>query len=138
MNINRRIIHYGFRPGSIRSLCGMSHYLSHDIARVTCKRCLRLRAAQASGKTPGPARPNQIVYCIRQADAGPIKIGITDNLSARVRAIQTSNPYPLTVLWTRQGGSQLERKLHRELSDLRLSGEWFRPEALARLEAMAL
>lgn len=68
---------------------------------------------------------NEVVYAIGSAHHAMVKIGTTVNLSARLAAHQTSSPFPLVVLWTHQGGAQLERRLHSRLRSYRVHGEWF-------------
>lgn len=64
-----------------------------------------------------------VVYFIECA--GRIKIGITQNLKARVSALQTSAPGKLTVIATVPGAAKLERELHGQLHAHRITGEWF-------------
>lgn len=59
------------------------------------------------------------------------KIGITQDLAARVSALQTGCPHPiLEVLYlqmlTKDAAARAERELHQEFVDKRTSGEWFR------------
>lgn len=60
---------------------------------------------------------------------GPQKIGITNNLKHRLRAIQTGNPDKLFVHHFEEIDASrvrlLERKIHLELVHKRLKGEWF-------------
>lgn len=64
------------------------------------------------------------------------KIGITTNLDARLRQLQTAYPYPLHVAasWDYDFPEQsryMERCLHRILEPWKTSGEWFEFEAAA-------
>jgi hypothetical protein len=56
-----------------------------------------------------------------------VKIGTTDDLSARLAALQTCSPVKLAVLWSTvaDDGAQMEGQLHRAFADRRLHGEWF-------------
>ncbi len=62
-------------------------------------------------------------------EKGPQKIGITNNLKNRLRAIQTGNPDVLSVQHFEEIDASrvrlLEKKIHEELSYKRLKGEWF-------------
>lgn len=71
------------------------------------------------------------VYFVRSGEVGPIKIGMSRNVSSRVAELQSNSGERLTllaVIETAEPGAT-ERDLHRRFSDLRLHGEWFRPEA---------
>lgn len=75
---------------------------------------------------PEPARKNEcLVYFIQSGVDGPIKIGITNNITARFKALQTGSPVGLRLLTTLPGSSVLESTLHQRFSHLRLHGEWF-------------
>lgn len=80
---------------------------------------------QSQTATPDSVR-SYCVYFIQGESGGPIKIGITTDLAKRLKAI----PYhePLRVLAILPGGHVQESELHQRFADLRLSGEWFRPE----------
>jgi hypothetical protein len=71
------------------------------------------------------------VYFV-QADSGDglIKIGTTSSrVEDRLRTMQTGSPVRLKVLGTVPGDSRVESQLHLMFSDIRMHGEWFRPEA---------
>ena len=58
-----------------------------------------------------------------------VKIGIATDLSARVRALRTSNPHLETVLYASEpiaNARQVELEAHRALETHRVEGEWFR------------
>jgi len=57
------------------------------------------------------------VYFIQAGDAGPIKIGHTNDVRKRLSMIQTSAPDHLRLLAVMDGGEAEERALHRELTD---------------------
>jgi hypothetical protein len=58
--------------------------------------------------------------------AGRIKIGTSNNVPDRLRGLSGQSPHPVTIIMTRPGSIDLERKLHACLDSLRLHGEWFR------------
>jgi hypothetical protein len=68
------------------------------------------------------------IYFIQLGSSGPIKIGYASRLKARVAQLQTASHEPLTVLAAIPGGFGKERELHSQFANLRLHGEWFRPE----------
>jgi DNA-binding XRE family transcriptional regulator len=68
------------------------------------------------------------VYFVQVGDAGPVKIGTTADVRARVQFLQCGSPEPLRLLGVVDGDLFEERRLHRLLAAYRLRGEWFRPE----------
>lgn len=83
-----------------------------------------------SGKTPKrqPARPDltgtSFVYFIG-ASSGPVKIGVTRDIHARLKKLQTAYPKRLQVLALIKGGKELEAMIHQRFADRRRFGEWF-------------
>lgn len=65
------------------------------------------------------------VYVIGSTGSGLVKIGRSTNLARRLAAIQTTCPTKVEVLWQTEGGSPLERTLHKDFQHLRTHGEWF-------------
>lgn len=67
------------------------------------------------------------------AGAGLIKIGITTNLTSRLRAIRNSSPVPLETLaiMPRRGNIE-EGFMHARFDKLRRHGEWFEDEGSIR------
>lgn len=66
------------------------------------------------------------VYFIRPIAGGPVKIGKTRNMAARLREVQANSPALLEVLWVVSNAPQgLERQLHQKFAKYRLHGEWF-------------
>jgi T5orf172 domain len=66
-----------------------------------------------------------VVYIIGPANRRPVKIGYSDNVDSRLRALQTGSPLELGVLWTTPGAQPLEDMLHKEFKHYRTHGEWF-------------
>lgn len=77
-----------------------------------------------------------IVYFIRSGSAGAIKVGTTNNLPYRLKALDCG-PEPLSVIGTVPGGRFLEKAIHTALLPYRRRLEWFKPtdEVLAFVEA---
>lgn len=75
------------------------------------------------GRTVGPG----LIYFIQSHTHGPVKIGFTghSDVTGRLKALQTSHPYPLTSLLEVPGTMQEERAIHKALAPERLLGEWF-------------
>lgn len=67
------------------------------------------------------------VYFIQAGQDGPIKIGVSDSVFDRLKALQTGNPEPLRLIAAVIGDTQDELALHRRFRRQRLIGEWFRP-----------
>lgn len=59
----------------------------------------------------------------------PIKIGFSTEMHNRIRALQTSCPYELSIILEQPGTLEDERRLHKRFSSLKgdLVGEWFLP-----------
>ena len=56
-----------------------------------------------------------------------IKIGVTNNITQRIKTLQTGNPdkIELTYIEERYNPRMAETYLHREFASKRISGEWF-------------
>jgi predicted GIY-YIG superfamily endonuclease len=73
-------------------------------------------------------RSEQLLYVIRAKGSDFCKIGVSKDVRARKRELQTSNPHPLTislVLNTVNQAVKLEKSLHKHFSKHRRQGEWF-------------
>lgn len=66
-----------------------------------------------------------MIYVIGERRSGVVKIGLSDNPTARLADLQTAHPRPLQLLMTLPGGWRDEQALHDAFADRRLSGEWF-------------
>lgn len=86
-----------------------------------------LRLASSGEESSEDATPS-CVYFIRQGDDGPIKIGFATNPAKRKRQLQTSVADTLHTLLTLPGTRATEAHFHERFADLRLRGEWFRPD----------
>lgn len=72
------------------------------------------------------------LMCIQEGDCivGPVKVGITGSLSARLSQVQTGNPRKVVIAMylpfpNRDIAATLEGGFHTVMGDHRLSGEWF-------------
>ena len=68
------------------------------------------------------------VYFVQPEGGGPIKIGRSIQPQKRISSLSCASPTPLELIATAPGGAFAESSLHSQFSDLRLHGEWFRPE----------
>jgi hypothetical protein len=67
-------------------------------------------------------------YFIQAGTDGPIKIGWTRNLPARLRTLSTLCPDPLHILGVIRG--DVEDSCHMRLGAYRIHGEWFAPSSV--------
>lgn len=65
------------------------------------------------------------VYFVQGVDGGPIKIGTSRDVGARIADLQCASPVRLRLLGSVPGDATLERRLHRRLAHHRVHGEWF-------------
>jgi hypothetical protein len=71
-----------------------------------------------------------MIYFVQPIDGGPVKIGFTDNLSARLIQLEQHYRVSLAVLATLPGDRAVERSIHKKFAHLRFGQtEQFRPEA---------
>lgn len=76
-----------------------------------------------------PKKASRSVYFVQSGGRdGPIKIGVTSNVKARVASLQTAHPEPLKVRLVVSGTQETERRFHRKFAALRMNGEWFRAD----------
>lgn len=71
--------------------------------------------------------PKGFVYFVQGQCGGAIKIGYSVNPESRLKALQTGYPDTLVMLLMIPGDESIERNIHKEFEDCRLSGEWFKP-----------
>jgi len=84
-------------------------------------------------KKNGPASV-YVIGMVEQAEF--VKVGIAANVSYRLVELQTASPFTLKILASKRFNSKTEarrteRDLHKQFSDVRMSGEWFRLDASA-------
>lgn len=66
------------------------------------------------------------------ASKGPVKIGTTVNLPARLKKLQTGSAVRLKVLVCIPGDAELEAEYHTMFANLRINGEWFQGAPIRR------
>lgn len=66
-------------------------------------------------------------------ETGPVKIGYSIDVKARLSSIRSHSPVPLSILATRSGGRFREWAYHEQFAAHRLHGEWF--ERVPEIEA---
>lgn len=78
----------------------------------------------------GPGvRLTGFVYFVREQGRGPVKVGWAKDVQSRVRDLQIAHSAPLVVLAFVAAERRLEGYIHSALSDHRIRGEWFAPDA---------
>lgn len=82
----------------------------------------------SSGSTSAENKNTLLAYFARSQITGAIKIGVSSNLKLRLSTLQTASGMPIELLLSTIAGRYAEKILLRRFSDLRLYGEWFRPE----------
>jgi hypothetical protein len=83
-------------------------------------------AAHSFAERRGHEMPG-VVYFIQSGEAGPIKIGYTKALGARLSELRAFAPDALRVLAAVPGDHGFERHYHFTFEDDRTQGEWFAP-----------
>lgn len=88
--------------------------------------------------TPKQVKPSEskkyYVYVI--SDGSNIKIGMSNNVEARLKNLQTSNSSELLVVWKYYTGrcskeaAKVEKMLHRACKEHHIRGEWFKMDGL--------
>jgi len=75
------------------------------------------------------------IYLIQAGPDGPINVGIVGarGLKNRLEALQRGNHQPLTTIRVIEGDNHLERRLHVELAEHRILGDWYQPAILNQL-----
>lgn len=85
------------------------------------------------------------VYIIATMNFGrhgaPVKVGVSRDPLARVRELQTGNPYELMFsfafrLPSREDALKLEAAFHKAMAHKAMEGEWFAMSAIDAAEAM--
>lgn len=66
-----------------------------------------------------------LVYVIQAQGTSLCKLGVTTDVKARFRTIQTGCPHKCIILATWPGSKRLETKLHNHFAEYRREGEWF-------------
>lgn len=69
----------------------------------------------------------RFLYAIQAADDGPVKLGISRDVEARQRALQSTNSEPLHIRGViPQSRNSQESAVHARFKEERIRGEWFR------------
>jgi hypothetical protein len=77
--------------------------------------------------------PLEGVYLIRGRNSGLVKIGWSKNVYSRLATMQVGSSEELELIEVLEVGRTMEQTIHESNSDLRVRGEWFKPEIIERL-----
>ncbi|HEY9874493.1 MAG TPA: GIY-YIG nuclease family protein [Candidatus Obscuribacterales bacterium] len=104
-------------------------WFTHDFGIAL--KSLAEKAKKAKARRRIPRKPEALgdLYFIQDSRTKAIKIGRTINIERRLETLQISFPYKLQLLKVVKGMGHKERATHLMFPDLRLSGEWFQPDA---------
>lgn len=90
-----------------------------------CGECIGCLAT--TNTTTRVPRGKPSVYFAQSVAGGPVKIGHSADVEARVASLQTAHADTLRIIGTIPGGRAVEAALHASFADDRIGGEWFRP-----------
>lgn len=82
------------------------------------------------------------IYAISNGDQ--IKLGMSNDVSKRLKGLQTSSPRDLLVLWkyyvsdTSKGAIAAEKKLHKACKEYRIRGEWFESGCMSIVKSFSI
>lgn len=65
------------------------------------------------------------VYFVWSKDTDLVKIGLAKDVGARLSAMQTGSPIPLTLIGLIPGRQRVEERIHALFAEERRKGEWF-------------
>lgn len=101
---------------------------------------LKQKQEQGKYEKQKETKHSGFVYFIQGENGGAIKIGYTKNFDGRLKVLQTSYPDILKVLCLIPGSTKTETSYHKKYKDIRLNGEWFKPneELLKEIEKLKI
>ncbi|MES2783134.1 MAG: GIY-YIG nuclease family protein [Pseudomonadota bacterium] len=80
-----------------------------------------------------------VAYFVQKGEGGPIKIGYTNCIKARMRSLKTAHGKECILLATRRGGMDREGAYHFQFAADFIGKEWFEPSPaiLAEIERLS-
>lgn len=66
------------------------------------------------------------IYFIKSTRSNVVKIGVANDVHARLLSLQTANAARLVLIAEMPGDERYERMLHQAFAEYRIRGEWFR------------
>ncbi len=96
-------------------------YTAEYLTRPETKKKTRAyRKKYTNGKRHDP-----VIYLIKCATTGLVKVGLTTSIRQRLMTLQIGSPTPLALVATIPGSAGAEAKLHKRYARARDHGEWF-------------
>lgn len=79
-----------------------------------------------------------IMYCKDLEGRTIHKVGISSDVKKRINSMQSGNPFKIKVLklFKTPNASKVEKLIHKELRESRLTGEWFYLESESQKEKL--
>lgn len=74
----------------------------------------------------------RVVYILYSHIHQAIKVGYASDISSRISTIQISTPEKLSLMFTFEGGKELEQYFHERLKPFHIRGEWFKYNNLVK------
>lgn len=99
-------------------------YITRDSMK---SRAIRVIGAAVTFAEPEAARQPWVYFAQSTTDLR-IKIGFSVDATRRLGDIRYERRSPLVLLARIPGGIELERRIHARFAELRIEGEWFRPD----------
>jgi hypothetical protein len=78
-----------------------------------------------------------MIYFAQPPEGGPIKIGFSANVEARIRQLEAHYGRSLAVLATMDGGRETEREIHERFAHIQLKGPGSRGNRLEQFKPTA-
>lgn len=72
-----------------------------------------------------PLDRDGFVYFVQSGEAGPVKIGWSQDVDRRMAELQTANARPLRLIGKIPGRMRDESRVHERFAHLRMEAEWF-------------
>lgn len=81
-----------------------------------------------------------LVYVLQVGNDGPITVGTSTDRgwTRKLRSLQDAHWQIVTVTHLLDGDEHLERRIHVEIAEHRIRGDWYRPDALPAIEALEI
>lgn len=115
----------GMLDGTVGDLEPHARIRARDVAeqmRTRTEFFAQIDRERAEGNRKGDT---SVVYFLHAAEAGVIKIGVTNDLDRRIGSIARMSPLALDLVLTIPGDHKTEAFYHERFKSKRLHGEWF-------------
>jgi len=105
--------------------CDHKPWFDLENGEIVCEKCGLVY--DGASEYDHAAEYGKVVYFVQSRLGGPIKIGLTTELSQRLKQLQNESPIPLQIVGALRGDEKVEAAIHERFRKLRLHGEWFEP-----------